>query len=184
MSNGQGRVTRILDIEHSVLDILTSLAPYSPSPPLDSLCHPKAQGVNRSHTPPMNAPDDTTAVRLDQWLWAARFYKTRSMASEAISGGKIHLNGHRAKRAKQVRVGDEVRVRKGPFEQLVVVRGLAHKRGPAKIAQTLYEETAESLYKREELALHLKSQPETSFRTKGRPTKRERREIDRLKRRR
>jgi len=132
----------------------------------------------------MNKPDETTGVRLDQWLWAARFYKTRTLASEAINGGKVQLNGHRAKRAKLVRIGDEVRIRKDPFEQRVIVRGLAAKRGPAKVAQTLYEETAESLHKREMTALHIKSTPETSFRTKGRPTKRERREIDRLKRRR
>ncbi len=123
-----------------------------------------------------------TGVRLDKWLWAARFFKTRSQAAEAINGGKIQLNGKRAKRAKHVNPGDEVRVRKGPYEQLVVVRGLAEKRGPAKIAQTLYEETADSLQKREMLTIQLKSAPETSFRTKGRPTKRERRDIDRFKR--
>jgi len=126
--------------------------------------------------------DNSVGVRLDRWLWAARFFKTRSLASEAIDGGKVQLNGHRAKRAKHVRPGDEVRIRKGPFEQSVVVRGLADKRGPAKVAQTLYEETAESQHGRELLAIQLKSAPETSFRTKGRPTKRERRDIDKFKR--
>ena len=125
--------------------------------------------------------DLSAGVRLDKWLWAARFFKTRSLAAEAINGGKIQLNGHRAKRAKHVHAGDDVRIRKGPFEQSVVVRGLAEKRGPAKVAQTLYEETAESLHQRELLAIQLKSAPETSFRTKGRPTKRERRDIDRFK---
>jgi ribosome-associated heat shock protein Hsp15 len=130
----------------------------------------------------MTDQDLSTGVRLDRWLWAARFFKTRSLASEAINGGKIQLNGRRAKRAKQVRLGDEVRIRKGPYEQLVVVRGLADKRGPAKVAQGLYEETADSHHKREMMAIQLKSAPETSFRTKGRPTKRERRDIDRFKR--
>lgn len=131
----------------------------------------------------MPHPDNSSAgVRLDRWLWAARFYKTRSLASEAIDGGKIQINGHRAKRAKHVRPGDEVRIRKGPFEHSVVVRNLAEKRGPAKLAEALYEETAESLHRREMLAIQLKSTPETSFRTKGRPTKRERRDIEKLKR--
>lgn len=130
----------------------------------------------------VNDPEKTAGVRLDRWLWAARFFKTRSLASEAINGGKVQLNGHRAKRAKHVRPGDEVRVRIGPFEQLVVVRGLAEKRGPAKVAQTLYEETAESQTRREMLATRLRSAPEISFRTKGRPTKRERRDIDKFKR--
>lgn len=123
----------------------------------------------------------STGVRLDKWLWAARFFKTRSLAAEAINGGKIQLNGHRAKRSKQVHAGDELRIRKGPFEQFVVVCGLSEKRGPAKVAQSLYEETAESLHQREMLAIQLKSAPETSFRTKGRPTKRERRDIERFK---
>ena len=130
----------------------------------------------------MTDSDLSSGVRLDKWLWAARFFKTRSLASEAINGGKIQLNGHRAKRAKPVHIGDEVRIRKGPFEQLVVVRGLAEKRGPAKVAQALYEETAESLHNREMMAIQLKSVQETSFRTKGRPTKRERRDIERFKR--
>ena len=107
--------------------------------------------------------DSSTGVRLDKWLWAARFFKTRSLASDAINGGKIQLNGHRAKRAKHVQVGDEIRIRKGPYEQLVVVRGLSERRGPAPVAQTLYEETAESHHKREMLAMQLKSVPETSF---------------------
>jgi len=125
---------------------------------------------------------ESSGVRLDRWLWAARFFKTRSLAAEAINGGKIQLNGHRAKRSKHVHPDDEVRIRKGPFEYSVVVRGLAEKRGPATVAQTLYTETAESQHKRELLAIQLKSTPETSFRTKGRPTKRERRDIEKLKR--
>ena len=130
----------------------------------------------------MTESETSSGVRLDKWLWAARFFKTRSLASDAINGGKIQLNGHRAKRAKHVQLGDELRIRKGPFEHSVVVRGLAEKRGPAKVAQTLYEETLESVHKREMMATQLKSAAETSFRTKGRPTKRERRDIERFKR--
>lgn len=136
----------------------------------------------RSREETSSTSDTSNGVRLDKWLWAARFFKTRSLAAEAINGGKIQLNGHRAKRAKQVQIGDEVRIRKGPFEQSVVVRGLADKRGPAKVAQALYEETTESLHKREMMSIQLKSAPETSFRTKGRPTKRERRDIEKFKR--
>ena len=121
-------------------------------------------------------------VRLDRWLWAARFYKTRSLAVEAIGGGKVQLNGHRAKRAKLVHVGDEVRVRKGPFEQLVMVRDISNRRGSAKVAQQLYDETAESLHDRERMAAQIKSIPTPTFKTKGRPTKKERRDIDRFRR--
>jgi ribosome-associated heat shock protein Hsp15 len=122
-------------------------------------------------------------VRLDRWLWAARFFKTRSLAVEAISGGKVQLNGHRAKRAKLVHVGDELRIRKGPFEHLVVVQGLSERRGPAKVAQQLYQETAQSQHNREMLAAQLKAVPTATFKGKGRPTKKERRDIDRFRRR-
>jgi len=128
------------------------------------------------------ASDHTDAgVRLDRWLWAARFYKTRSVATEAISGGRVQLNGHRAKRSKLVHLGDEIRIRKGPYEQLVVVKGLSERRGSATDAQTLYEEFAESRDRRERLAAQLKAVPETTFRGKGRPTKKERRDLDRFR---
>ena len=119
---------------------------------------------------------------MDRWLWAARFFKTRSLAVEAISGGKVQLNGHRAKRAKLVHVGDELRIRKGPFEHLVVVQALSERRGPAKVAQQLYQETAQSEHKREMLAAQLKAVPTPTFKGKGRPTKKERRDIDRFRR--
>jgi ribosome-associated heat shock protein Hsp15 len=115
---------------------------------------------------------DSGGVRLDRWLWAARFFKTRSIAVDAISGGKVQVNGHRAKRAKLVHVGDEIRIRKGPYE----------RRGPAKDAQTLYEESAASRERRETLAAQIKAVPETKFRGKGRPTKKERRDIERFRR--
>jgi ribosome-associated heat shock protein Hsp15 len=130
----------------------------------------------------MSESPKADAVRLDRWLWAARFFKTRSLAAQAIGGGKVQVNGHRVKRAKSVHVGDEIRVRKGPFEQCVIVRDLSQRRGPAKEAQALYEETAESSLKRDTLATQIKSIPKPTFRMKGRPTKKERREIDRFKR--
>ncbi len=88
-------------------------------------------------------------VRIDKWLWAARFFKTRSLASRAVSGGKVTINGQRVKSAKTVVLDNIITIRKGQVEQTVTVLGLAEKRGPAKIAQTLYEESAESIMQRE-----------------------------------
>jgi ribosome-associated heat shock protein Hsp15 len=121
-------------------------------------------------------------VRLDKWLWAARFFKTRSLAARAISGGKVQLNGRRAKRSAMLRSGDQVRVRKGPLEfQLVVVK-LSEQRRSATEAAKLYEETAESVMARENLRSQRKAAPTFSYRDKGRPTKKERRELEKLKR--
>lgn len=125
---------------------------------------------------------DPQAVRLDRWLWAARLFKTRSLAAEAIGGGKVQVNGIRVKRAKPVQVGDTVRIRKPPFEYLLEVRGLSEHRGPASLAQTLYEETSESAANRERLRQQLRSQPTAAYKGKGRPTKQDRRRIERLKR--
>jgi ribosome-associated heat shock protein Hsp15 len=122
-----------------------------------------------------------TSARVDRWLWAARFYKTRSQAATAIEGGKVRLNDARPKTGAPVRIGDVVRVRNGPIERTVVVRELAERRGTAVAAAKLYEETAESVARRREREAQLKLMPEASFRGKGRPTKRERREIDRLR---
>src|SRR4051812_4855270 len=119
--------------------------------------------------------------RLDKWLWAARFYKTRALAAEAIGGGKVQLNGERAKRAKAVQIGDEVRIRQGPYEQTVKVRRLSDRRGPAVEAATLYEETEESRAAREAMALQLKSLHAAFVPDRGRPTKKDRREINKLK---
>ena len=121
-------------------------------------------------------------VRLDKWLWAARFYKTRALAAEAIAGGKVQVNGDRVKRAKPLQAGDEVRIRQGPYEHLVVVRALSERRGPAAEAVLLYEERPESVAAREAMALQLKS-VHSAFVTdlKGRPTKRDRRVTDRYR---
>jgi ribosome-associated heat shock protein Hsp15 len=123
-------------------------------------------------------PSNATSVRLDKWLWAARFFKTRSQATEAVDGGKVELNGARVKPAKEVRVGDELRVRLGPYEHLIVVRGLGDKRGSATIAQTLYEETAESVAAREKLRESHRLAPSMFvYEEKGRPTKKDRRAL-------
>ena len=120
-------------------------------------------------------------VRIDKWLWAARFFKTRSLAADAVEGGKVELNGERVKRAKNVQQGDEVSVRLGPYEHVVVVRALSERRGPASVAQTLYEETAESVAARERLAEQLKMAPAAFvYEDRGRPTKKDRRELTRF----
>src|SRR5437764_14974830 len=87
------------------------------------------------------SPDELVKVRLDKWLWAARFFKTRALAATAIETGKVEVNGERAKRAKLLQVGDSLRIRLGPYYHVVTVRGLSEHRGPASIAATLYEET-------------------------------------------
>jgi ribosome-associated heat shock protein Hsp15 len=125
--------------------------------------------------------DDSDRVRVDKWLWAARFYKTRSLATEAVDGGKVEVNGDRAKPAKAIKPGDEIRVRLGPYEHVVIVRALAERRGPASIAQGLYEETQASRDARERLASQLKMAPPTFvYEEKGRPTKKDRRDLARL----
>lgn len=125
--------------------------------------------------------EGTEGVRLDKWLWAARFFKTRGLAAEAVEGGKVELNGDRAKRSKNLRLGDELRIRVSPYEYHVLVRKLSDRRGPASVAQELYEETAEGRAQRELLADRLRSAPPPLFQEKGRPTKRDRRELRRLK---
>jgi ribosome-associated heat shock protein Hsp15 len=124
---------------------------------------------------------DKARIRLDKWLWAARFFKTRSAAAQAVDGGKVDINAERAKRAHLVRVGETVTVRRPPYEHHVVVRGLAELRGSATAAAKLYEETAASKEAREKLAYQLKNAPTLQFEGGGRPTKRDRREIERIK---
>ena len=120
-------------------------------------------------------------VRLDKWLWAARFFKTRALAAEAVEGGKVQVNGDRPKRARPVQPGDELRIRLGPYEHIVMVRALSDRRGPATAAAALYEETEASRAAREERSVQLKSLHSLFGPEKGRPTKKDRREIERLK---
>jgi ribosome-associated heat shock protein Hsp15 len=130
------------------------------------------------------APDASTPgrVRIDKWLWAARFFKTRSLAAEAITAGKVEVNEERVKPAKLVQVGDSVSVRLGPYLHVVQVRAISERRGPATVAATLYEETAESSAVRAKLAEQLRMAPAAFvYEEKGRPTKRDRRDIDRFR---
>ena len=120
-------------------------------------------------------------VRLDKWLWAARFFKTRALAATAIDGGKVDVQGERAKRAKLVQVGDEIRLRQGAIEWQVIVRGVADRRGSAEIARSLYEETAEGQRRRQLALEQLKTMPTAFAYGEGKPGKRDRRALRRLK---
>lgn len=122
------------------------------------------------------------SVRLDRWLWAARWFKTRSLATVAVAGGKVHLDGRRVKPSAPVRIGDRIEVRKGPYAFDLVVTGLAERRGPAREARQLYDETEESVRARELRRVRTRQAPTPTFEGKGRPTKRDRRALDRLRR--
>jgi ribosome-associated heat shock protein Hsp15 len=130
----------------------------------------------------MTDASDAERVRLDKWLWAARFFKTRSLAAAAVAAGKIEVNGERAKRARALRAGDAVTIRRPPFESHIVVRALSEHRGPAAVAALLYTETPASVAAREALAAQLRALPASPF-EKGRPTKKDRRTLDRWRRR-
>jgi ribosome-associated heat shock protein Hsp15 len=114
-------------------------------------------------------------VRVDLWLVAARFFKTRGLASEAIDAGRVSVNAERAKASKTVKPGDELSIRRPPYEHTVKVLGVSDRRGPAPEAQMLYEETPESRAKREAMAAEIKAMPPPVF--KGRPTKKDRRTL-------
>ena len=120
--------------------------------------------------------DDQEKVRLDKWLWAARFYKTRALAKEAIEGGKVHCRGERCKPGKEPRLGDEFQIRQGFDERSVIVRQLSVVRRGAALAQELYEETADSIVRREEAAA-LRKAGALGMQTDGRPSKKQRRQI-------
>lgn len=118
-------------------------------------------------------------LRVDKWLWAARFYKTRTLASEEIVKGRVEVNAAEVKPAREVKVGDTVTLRQGPVTRTVVVKGLSGMRGPAPVAQQLYEETADSVQARLQAAEQRRLSPEPAHSIEhGRPTKRGRREID------
>jgi ribosome-associated heat shock protein Hsp15 len=123
---------------------------------------------------------ESAKVRLDKWLWAARFFKTRSLAIAAIESGKVEVNEVRVKPAKTIDVADLVAIRLGPYQFVVEVLALSDKRGPAPQAQKLYKETDASVKRREELAFQRKAQAQQESR-EGRPTKKERRDIDKFK---
>ena len=126
--------------------------------------------------------DNARGVRIDKWLWAARFFKTRSLAQTAVSGGKVRLKDERVKVAKEVKVGDTLSVRIGEYEWGVVVTALSEKRGSAEIARTLYEETADSIAERLAQIAERRAEVSVWGERKGRPTKRERREVEKWQR--
>ena len=124
-------------------------------------------------------PDDT---RIDKWLWAARFFKTRSQATAAVSGGKVEVNGETAKASKVVKVGDKIRLRLGPTEYRVTVTGIGERRGSASVAQTLYEESPDSIADRQKIAAERRFSSAPSYEEKGRPSKKDRRDLERWRR--
>ena len=131
----------------------------------------------------MSSADNKTEpskLRIDKWLWAARFFKTRALAADAVECGKVLVNDARVKPAKAVGVGDLLVIRLGAYQFVVEVLALSDKRGPAPQAQKLYKETEESRKRREALALELKAQAQNETR-EGRPTKKDRRDIERFK---
>lgn len=122
------------------------------------------------------------AARLDKWLWAARFFKTRAQAAQAVDGGKVHVNGARAKRGKLLHVGDRVRIRKAAFEHVLEVAAISEVRRGATEAAALYRETPESVTARQKVAEYRRLAAAATPTTAGRPSKRDRREIAKLKR--
>lgn len=126
------------------------------------------------------AAAESDKVRLDKWLWAARFFKTRALATEAINGGHVHLNGQRPKPSRPLQEGDELVIRKGQEEFHVLVRELSSRRGPATVAQQLYEETAESREKREALREQRRLERAAAPAPARRPDKKGRRKIIRF----
>ncbi|MEQ1814456.1 MAG: RNA-binding S4 domain-containing protein [Candidatus Nitrotoga sp.] len=128
--------------------------------------------------PPPNFKTDSNKIRIDKWLWAARFFKTRSLASDAVECGKVLLNETRVKPAKSVALGDTISIRLGPYQFVVELLQLSDKRGGAPQAQKMYLETAASRMRREVVAIELKASATTLA---GRPTKKDRRDLDKIK---
>ncbi len=123
--------------------------------------------------------EDDSKLRIDKWLWAARFFKTRALAADAVEGGKVTMNGARIKPGKAIAVGNRLDIRLGQYNFEIEVLALSSRRGPAPEAQKLYRESEESRTKRAEIAAQLKALPQPTF--KGRPTKRDRRDIERFR---
>jgi ribosome-associated heat shock protein Hsp15 len=119
--------------------------------------------------------EDDQPIRIDKWLWAARFFKTRSLSAMAVNGGKVEVNGARAKPSRAMRVGDQLSVRRGAYEWIVIVKGMARQRGSAAAAGLLYEETEKSKQTREKMAAQMRLERPPEFHVAGRPSKKERR---------
>ncbi len=143
--------------------------------------------MSKRHGPPPVAVDEdddeapSGTARLDKWLWAARFFKTRVLAAEAIDGGKVDVNEERAKRSKLIKASDRIRLRNGAMEWQLVVTGIAARRGSAQVAQGLYEESEESRRRRALLQEQLRAMPTAFAYGESRPGKHDRRAIRRLK---
>jgi ribosome-associated heat shock protein Hsp15 len=132
----------------------------------------------------MSEADSHTSTRIDKWLWAARFFKTRGLAAEAVAGGKIEVNGTRPKPSRLVRAGDQLTIRRGVYEWTVIVKDLSKLRGPAAQAQGLYEETAESVERRAAAIAQMRLARPPEFDLPGRPSKKDRRALARFTKRR
>jgi ribosome-associated heat shock protein Hsp15 len=124
--------------------------------------------------------DDAGKIRIDKWLWAARFFKTRSLATTAVDGGKVLVGGERVKPSRPVKVGDELSIRIGPYAWSITVEGLSDRRGPAPEAQKLYREADASREARALLVEQIRASRPTNPLHKGRPTKKVRRDMDRI----
>ena len=124
--------------------------------------------------------DTTERIRIDKWLWAARFFKTRSLALDAIALGRVRVEGERVKPAREARVGERVEIVHGETRTVVVIQALSAVRGPAPAARLLYAETAESLARRERQAQVRRYGAEPAATLQGRPTKRDRRRLEQL----
>ncbi|MDH5648184.1 MAG: S4 domain-containing protein [Gammaproteobacteria bacterium] len=129
----------------------------------------------------MVLPPESDSLRIDKWLWAARFFKTRSLAAEAVGGGKVKVNGQRAKAARVIHSGDTITIHIGPYEHVVQVKALSAHRGPARQAALLYEESEASKAAREALRARLSAEARSAPVTEGRPTKKERRQVIQFK---
>lgn len=128
-----------------------------------------------------NSPTTNIKFRLDKWLWASRFYKTRQLAAAAIQAGHVHLNGSRVKPSRMIKIEDELKIHKVPFVFEITIEGLSQQRRPAKEAQLLYSEHEESIQTREKLAEQRKLNAEQFPHAERRPDKRDRRRIIRFK---
>jgi ribosome-associated heat shock protein Hsp15 len=126
----------------------------------------------------MNSPSEP--ARVDKWLWAARFYKTRSLAVKAVEGGKVRLNGERTKPSRELKPGDELAIRIAELEWVIEVKALSSQRGPAAQAALLFEERADSRARREQMIAVRKAYVHPASTVKGRPTKKDRRQLQRL----
>ena len=128
----------------------------------------------------MGDQENNQDTRIDKWLWAARFFKTRGLAAEAVSGGKVEINDARPKPSRMVRAGDQLTIRRGPYQWIVIVKAVSKLRGPASQAQALYEETEESVRRRAAVAAQMKLERPPEFDSPGRPSKKDRRAMARF----